>query len=323
MDTAVVELDSLTDAVGAAAEDHHFVGVGGHRHRVRGVVAGIVVGGVFHPAHRHRVPPFDDAGLGAPLADGTFLQAENLGQVQIRKPLLLGSPQQLDGQLPAPVGENFLLAGHQLAHLFKEPAVDRGPSVQFLHGRPFAQGLVEHELALAGRHGQAGHEVLKGQAVEMLVKPQTAATGLQSANRLLKGLLVGLTQTHHLAHGPHLGAKLVLHPTEFLKGPAGELDHHILAGRGIAVQTAVAPVSHVLQGLAAGQTRRHQSNGKPRGLGGQRRTARGARVDLDHHHPVCDRIVGELDVGAADHPDRLDYGVGRPLQPLLQFDRHG
>jgi hypothetical protein len=46
---------------------------------------------------------------------------------------------------------------------------------------------------------------------------------LQRTNRLLKGFLVGLSYAHYLTYGPHLGAELVLHAFELLKGPTQNL----------------------------------------------------------------------------------------------------
>ena len=106
---------------------------------------------------------------------------------------------------------------------------------------------------------------------------------------------------------------------ELLEGPAGELDHHVVARGRVLLQRPVAPVGDLVQRQAAGQQRRDEGDGEAGGLGGQGRRARGARVDLDDHHAAGLRIVGELDVGAADHLDRLDDVVGVLLQPLLQL----
>ena len=157
VDAAVVEFDPLPNPVGAAAENHHLVGIGGNLHRVRSVVARIVVGGVFDPADRHGVPALDDAGLGPPVAEVAFRQAENLGQIGVGKALLLGEFQQFERQFLALVAQDFLFARYQFLHLFQEPAVDGGTTVQFLHRRPLAQGLVEHELPFAGRRRQPRH----------------------------------------------------------------------------------------------------------------------------------------------------------------------
>ena len=96
----------------------------------------------------------DDAGLGPPVAEVAFRQAENLRQISIGKALLLGEFQQIERQFPALVAQDFLFARYQFPHLFQEPAVDGGAAVQFLHRRPLAQGFIEHELPFAGRRRQ-------------------------------------------------------------------------------------------------------------------------------------------------------------------------
>ena len=155
--------------------------------------------------------------------------------------------------------------------------------------------------------------------LKILGEAQPVPADLQRADRLLEGLLVVLAEAHHFADGQHLRAQLVRQPGELLEGPAGELDHHVVARGRVLLQRSHPPVGDLVHRHAAGQQRRDVGDREAGGLGGQRRRARGARIDLDHHDAAGLRIVGELDVRAADHLDRLDDVVRVLLQFLLQF----
>ena len=155
--------------------------------------------------------------------------------------------------------------------------------------------------------------------MEVLGEAEAVAAVLEGADGLLEGLLVGLADAHHLADGPHLRAELVLGPLELLEGPAGELDDDVVARRGVLLQRAVAPVGDLVEGEAAGELGRDEGDGEARRLGGEGRGAGGARVDLDDDHAAGLRIVGELDVGAADDLDGLDHVVRVLLQPRLEL----
>ena len=321
MDAAVVELDALADAVGATAQDQDLVAVAGPD-PVRGVVGGVVVGGVLDPGHRHWLPGLDHADarpLGAELPLG---DPQDPGQVAVGEAVLLGAAQQLVRQGLALVGQQLLLQVHQLLHLLQEIGLDEGLAVEVLDARPLAQGLVEDELALAGGIGQQGGQLLQGLVVEVGGEAQAVAPVLQGADGLLQGLLVGLADAHHLADGAHLGAQAVLGALELLEGPAGELDHHVVAGGAVAVEGAVPPVGDLVQGQAPGEQGGDVGDGEAGGLGGQGRAARGAGVDLDDDDAAVPGVVGELDVGAADDADGVDDGIGLGLEPLLHLGRH-
>jgi hypothetical protein len=151
----------------------------------------------------------------------------------------------------------------------------------------------------------------------MNCQAEAVATVLARPDRLLEGLLVGLPEAHHLAHGPHLGAELVFEPLELLEGPARELDDDVVAGGRVLLESAVAPVGNLVQGQAAREKRRHVGDREPGRLRCQRRGSRGPGVDLDHHDTPGLGIVGELDVGAPDDLDGLDDVVRVLLQARL------
>ncbi len=105
---AVVELDALPDPVGAAAEDHHLSAVA-RRHPVGRVVRGVVVGGVLHARHRHRVPRLDHVRGRALSADALLVHPEDRGEVGVREPVALGLRKEIVGEIFTPVREDALL----------------------------------------------------------------------------------------------------------------------------------------------------------------------------------------------------------------------
>ncbi len=193
-----------------------------------------------------------------------------------------------------------------------------GKLVEFLDVGPLAQGFVHDELPLAGGIGQPRQKGVQRQLVEVPGKPQAVAADLQAADGLLQGFLVVLADAHHLAHRPHLGAETVFDALELLERPACELDHDVVAGWRVFLESTIAPVGDLVQGEPPGQKGGDPCDGEAGGLRSQRRGARGARVDLDHDDTPGPGVVGELNVGAADDFDGLHDGVRVVLQALLQ-----
>ena len=159
--------------------------------------------------------------------------------------------------------------------------------------------------------------------MEVLREAEPQASDLERADGLLERLLVGLADAHHFADRAHLRTKLVDGPGELLERPAGELDHHVVAARGVLVERAVAPVGDLVQGQPGRQQRTHHRDREAGGLAGQRGRPGRPGVDFDHHEPVGCGVVTELNVGAADHPDPVDDPVRRVLQAFLDAGRHG
>ena len=308
MHAAVVEFDALSDAVGATAQYHDFLAVA-DRHPVRCIIGGVVIGGGVHPADRHRLPGLHDA---LPLTLGSnraFRPIQQTGQIAVGKAVFFGTRQQFIGQIRAAIAPNLLFQHHEFLHLFDKPGLDPCQVVERPDIGPLAKRFIHLKLALAV--GRADHleQIFQGLFVKILGKTEPIAAVFQTANGLLKRLLVVASEAHDLAHGLHLGAQFISDALKFFEGPAREFHHDIVPGGGVSVEGAIPPVRDFIQGKAAGQQGGYPGDGKPRGLGRQGRRARGPRVDFDHHHPAGDRVVGELDIGAADHLDGLDDSV--------------
>ena len=105
-----------------------------------------------------------------------------------------------------------------------------------------------------------------------------------------------------------LGYPVVLRPAYTMGGAGGGLVYNVEE-----LKTVVA------RGLHG----RHQGDGKSRSFGGQRRRAGCPGIDLNDNIPVCYRIMGPLDIGAANHLDSLHNLIGLPLQAFLYLLRNG
>ncbi len=228
MHTAIVEFDSLADAVGSAAQ-HHDLRAGADRGLVGCVVCGVVIGRIHDTADRHRLPALDHAQGDALLAYRLFAGLEQLGQVAVGKAVQLGLNQQIIRQLSALIRQNLLFQLDQFQHLLQKPGLDVGKLVKLFDVSALAQRFVEDKLAFAGRLDQPLQQVFQAAVMEIAGKPESVAVDLQRADSFLQGFLVGLADAHHFAHGAHLRAELILNPDEFLECPAGELDDHIIA----------------------------------------------------------------------------------------------
>ena len=101
-------------------------------------------------------------------------------------------------------------------------------------------------MPFAGRGRKHGKKLFLCFTLELFQPAQTVPAGLQAADGLLEGLLIGLADAHDLAHRAHLSAQLILHALEFFKGPAGELDDHVVSVGDIFIQRAVFSAGNVL-----------------------------------------------------------------------------
>ena len=72
--------------------------------------------------------------------------------------------------------------------------------------------------------------------MEVLRETEAVAARFQRTDGLLKGFLVRLADAHHFADGAHLGPQPVLGAAEFLKRPAGELHHHVVARGSVRLE---------------------------------------------------------------------------------------
>ncbi len=254
MDAAVIELDTLADAVGAAAQDHDLGLVCADGVLVLPDISRIVVGAVLGPAHMDTFPALGAAKGLAGMADLILGDAEDLGQVVVGEAVLFGLDQSFIRGNPAleffDKGFFFL---DQFLHLLDKIVFDFCDRIDLVHGHALAEGFIHDEVAFGGDIDQELAQLVQRHLIEAVHMTEAEAALLQGPDRLLEGFLVGLADTHDFADRAHLGAKLVLDALEFFKCPAGKLDDDEIAGRNVFVQGAEAGVREIRQCEAGGQ----------------------------------------------------------------------
>ena len=189
--------------------------------------------------------------------------------------------------------------------------------MNLFYGSSFSQRLIHNEMAVAGRNSKFIQEFPAAQIIVIPGKTQPVPAGFKTADGLLEGFLVCLSDTHDLAYSPHLCAEFILYTFKFLKSPAGEFDYYIIPVRNIFIQCAVFAAGNVLQSQSGCQHRGYKSNGKAGGLGRQSRGTGGSWIDFNYNNAVADRIVCKLYIRSADNLNRFYDTVSLLLQPFL------
>ena len=140
----------------------------------------------------------------------------------------------------------------------------------------------------------------------------------QGAQRLLERLLKAAADSHRLAHRLHRSCEQSGAAAKLLEGEAGNLRDHVIdrgfeasrRGTGDVVEDFIEGVTHRQAGGDLGDR-------KAGGLRCQRRTARYARVHLNHHHVAIDGVDRKLNIAAAgvdtDLADDRNRLVAQPL----------
>ena len=333
MDTAVIELDALADAVRAAAQHHDLGGLSG-----RGLtllfVGGVQVGRAGRELRGAGVHPLEGrlhAEGQAPLAHFGLRAAGELRQALVREAVPLQAPERWGVQRGEARHGGFGL--HQALDLDEKPRIDVRRGMYVRHRHAGAKGVRDEEDAVGARLRQLVGEapLPRFRLVFVQQRIQAVLAGLQSTQRLLQGFLERAADGHHLAHGLHLRGEAIRDVGELLEGEARHLGDHIVDGwlerrRGDAGDV----VGQLIERVAHRELRRHLGDGKAGGLGRQRRGARHARIHLDDDHAAAFWIDGELHVGAAgfdaDLPQHGDGGVAQALIFLVRERlrrRHG
>ena len=329
---AIVELDALTDTVGAAAKDDDLVLVAGARLALDLIQHGGLIGRVH--VGRLRLE------LGGAGVD-TFEHRSNAKVVTRAAHLILVAARQFRQtrvakaqhfQLTqAGLGDGQAVLAHaffgldDLADTVKEPRIKRGCGLDFVVGQTVAHGLCNgaHPVGRRGRDG-GDHGGLVGRAVDFdLVKAGQA--GFHRRQRLLQRLVDGATDGHGLAHGFHRRGQFGLRAREFLEGKARDLGDDIVDGRlergGRDLGDVVV---QLVQRIANRQFRRDFRNRETGRLGCQRGRTRHARVHFDDDHTAIGGVHGPLHVRAAGfHADLAQHVDRVRAHDLVFFVRQG
>ena len=313
MDGAVIELNALTDADGAGTEhDDGVPPVSGEVPCVAQVVeGGIEIGGLGLELCRAGI---DHLIAGQAVGERTLCHASQPSQGLVQVAVLFALEIQR-------VGHGVLdlsLVIDQVLQLADEPLVDFGDVMDVLHAHALGQGLKDGEQTQVIH----GSQPLVQAAAGGVVVVQAVQLDLRAAHGLHQRGLKGMLDGHDLAGGLHLGAKLPAGPVELIKGPLGELDHHIVHRR---LEAGVGFAGHVVldfvQGIAQGDLGCDLGDGVAGGLGSQRGGPGDSGIDLDDGILKAVGVQGELAVTATLDAHLLDDLQCGRAEHLILFVR--
>ena len=314
---AVIELDTLANAVGSGTQDHR-LGlvrrrglVGSHallgiRARAVDVLVGLVV--VLRGARElgragiDRLHAGNHAQTLAVGAHKALVRAGQCSDLGVARAVLLEQAHRVGIDILHAQAADALLDLHHVVDAVEIPRVDAADSVDTRDIPAAAQGLDHKENAMLGRGDHGLSEFVVAQLVGTLLATgaDTLVTVLQRTHGLAEGLLKGAANRHDLAHGLHARGERGVGALELLKGKARHLDHAVVdrglkaGGRGLG-----DVVDDLVERVANGKARGGLGDGEARGLGGKRGRTAHARVHLDDDQATGVGVHGKLHVGAA------------------------
>ena len=154
MDTAVVKLNSLSNTVRPAAQNHNLRLICIDCALILHMITGVIVRRILCGAYMHALPCLCDSRRKPRLTDFILRHLQNLAQIFIGKSIQLRLFQHICRRnVPFLFQQGFLFF-HQLFHLLNKIMFNFCQRVQFLYRRALAQSFVHNKLSLACRHGK-------------------------------------------------------------------------------------------------------------------------------------------------------------------------
>jgi hypothetical protein len=158
---------------------------------------------------------------------------------------------------------------HQFLDLREEPRIDGGFLEHFRQRHADAEGIADKPDAVRSGLAEFLHDLV---AVGRTLVEAIGAD-LEAAQRLLKRLLEGAADRHHLAHRLHLRRQVVVGLREFLEREARDLRDDVVDGRLERRRRSTSGdlVAQFVERVAHRQLGRDLGDWKPRRLRRQRR----------------------------------------------------
>ena len=212
---------------------------------------------------------------------------------------------------------DFLLHADDILHLFEEPDIDLCNLVDVFHRHAAAKRFRHDEGTLGVDAVQLGFQLVVGERFQRRGDKAVLAH-LQRAHGLEQRVFKVRANGHDFARRLHLRADVLVGIDEFVERPAREFEHHIVKRRlGAGVGLSRHAVDDFIQRIAQRNAGRDLGDRVTRRLGGQRRGARHARVDLDDIILHAVRAERVLHVAAALDAQRADDVQRRAAQHLV------
>ena len=220
------------------------------------------------------------------------------------------------------IGDGQLKLG-QVFKAGEEPAVDLGDLMNGVHRPACLKGFENREEAAVILMGKAHLQRLVGQGLGV----EGIEANLRAADRLHNAHLKAGGNGHDLAGGLHLGAQLPAGAVELVKGPLGELHHHVIHRR-LKARASLASdvVGDLVEIVAQGDLGGDFGDGVAGCLAGQRRGAGDTGVHFDDGVLKAVGIESKLAVAAADDAeggDDIQRGLAEHLILLVRQGEGG
>ena len=312
----VVELDALTDAVGARSDDHDLLAVG-RRDLGLEVVARVVVGRQRRELPGAGVDRLVDRADREGVTDAANLDLGNapqLPELSVREAMVLREQDRFRIQLRRVADEVGDLVDED--DLVEEPRVDARRLEHLGDADACPQRLLDDDDPTIRRRLRHLDELVLRPRFVAPVEARPAL--LERTQRLLQGCRVVAADRHRLADRLHGGCQRGVGRGELLEVEARDLHDDVVERRleargrdlGDVVRDLIQPVSE-------SELRGDLRDRKTCRLRRQRRRARDTRVHLDDDDAAIRGIDGELDVAAtgvdADRANDVDADVAHLL----------
>ena len=273
MHAAVVELDSLSDPIGARTQDDDSLLVGGDD-LVLLLIGTEVVGreGLeLSGAGVHRLERGHDSLRDPTVEDLNLSAAEQVGQLRVGEPEAL-EPSQIGAGEPVECGTPDLLGrlSDQL-DLRKEPRINQRGGMDCRHTETTPQCSRHHEDAVRGRVVCCHEQLVIAQPRPFVLRSHEAISALlKRTDGLLERLRERTPDRHDLAHRLHAGPKGRLRSGQLLERPAWDLGDDVVNRRLEARWGGLGDViDDLVESVADGETSSDLGDREPRGLRGE------------------------------------------------------
>ena len=323
MYTAIVKLDTLTNAVGTATQDHDLVTPGriGLALFLIGRVHISRIGRKLGRTGIHPLVDRENIQLVALTTQTLLTDGQQLGQTGIRKALALEAVHQAVVDISQAQRLDLLFFVDQIFDLHQEPGINFGELENLLHAHTGTEGISQIPDAVSARNSEFASQIgLRIGCGQINLGVETAGTHFQATQRFLHGLLERTTNRHHLTHRLHLRRQASISVGELFKGKTWNLGNNIvdcrLKGRRRAATSNI--VLQLIQGVTHSELGGDLGNRKARRFGSQCRGARYPGVHFDHDHTAGIRTDTKLNVGTTGfHTNLTQYRQGGVTHDLV------
>ena len=323
MTAAVVKLNSLTNSVRTAAQNHNLLFVVWCFRSICTVICWIIIISIFHAAYRNSKPGFLNSKRITAVTDCFFRNFKNLWQIFIAKTIFFSLNQKFIRWNRTNVFKHFFFQFHKFLHLLQEIIFYMSNFRKFFKRNTLTNSFIKLEITLTWSNLKHFAKFISRFFIKIFCKTKTCTTIFKPTNSLLESFLKSLTNRHNFANSFHRSTKRIFHTTEFFKSPASKFQNNIVPVRSTAwsifIKSTVAPVRNFIQRQTRSKFCRNQRNRETSSLRGQSRRTRSTRINFNNHNATSFRIMSKLNIRTANNANRFNNLKRHFLQLFFQL----